>query len=334
MKLELVVTLCLSVAGACGDGGPLGPEGSQLARRVFIACADSTLGVFDVDQGVFLDAVPLPGSPISVATAPTGGRVYVGLSDPGGIVEVDAASLRIVRTISTPSMSLGLDVTPDGSLVLGTNSDEGLVTVVSLSSGQMVDTVRIGLFPQYLRLDPTGSRAYVAVYGNDQLAVLRTADLAVEAFVPLGDMESGPGGVAVSPDGGTIYVGTYDFWYPSILIVSASPPTVLGRAIAGNGSGGGAVDVEVTPDGRKVMMARPGGVAVVDLISETLVTTIPVPAFALAMPRTGDVFYAVGELRNWQTGESTDELHVIRSDDHTVVSTYAACHSPAVAANF
>ncbi len=231
-EVGVAVALCLLAVGACGDGDPVGLDGSALPERVFVACRDSTLTVYDVEQGGVLDVIPLPDGPISVAAGPNGDRVYVGLRESGGIVEVDARSLQVLRTMPTPPMGLGLDVSPDGQMIWGTNGSEGLVTVVSLSTGELLDTVRIGMNPQYLRLDPTGSEAFVPLFESDQLAVLSTSDRSIEALIPLGEIDGGPAGVAVSPDGGTVYVGAFgrDGY---LQLVSPSSATVFRRVAVG-----------------------------------------------------------------------------------------------------
>ena len=215
-----------------GSGSPTDPNPLSAPRRVFVACSDSTVSVFDVDQASVIGSVPLQGRPISVVASPDGDRIFVGLAEPGGIVEIDPENLQILRALPTPSMSFGLDITPDGRVVLGTNQEEGLITVVSVATWELLDTIRIGLSPQYLSVDPSGERAYVPLFGNDQLAVLNLGSRSVESFLPLGNIEQGPVGVAVSPDGGTVYVGT---WArdEDLLVVSTYPPVLFRRVKVG-----------------------------------------------------------------------------------------------------
>jgi DNA-binding beta-propeller fold protein YncE len=93
------------------------------------------------------------------------------------------------------------------------------------------------------------------------------------------------------------------------------------------GVGGGSVDVDVTPDGRKVLVAQRNRTVVVDATTAPVAVPIPVGAFGIAVPKRGDLFCTVDA--------SSDSLRVIRTDDHALVATHAICsRPPASAASF
>jgi DNA-binding beta-propeller fold protein YncE len=174
--------------------------------------------------------------------------------------------------------------------------------VVSVATWELLDTVRVGLSPQYLSVDPAGERAYVPLFGNDQLAVLDIHSRSVESFLALGDIEQGPVGVAVSPDGGTVHVGAWA-WDEHLLVVNPSPPVLFRRVEVGPAT----VGLALTADGRRVFLAQVNRVAVVDATTSLLADSIPVGAWALAFPTSGEAFCAVEMQANL--------LHQIRLED-------------------
>jgi len=327
---NLTVPLLIALLAACGgDGDATGPELEAAPQRVFVACGDSTVSVFDVAQGRVIASIAVPARPVSLAASPDGRRVYAGLSSPGGIVELDAVSLDVVRTVPAPAMGLGMDITPDGRTLVATTDSAGLVMILSLEAGGSMDSVRTGGLPQYIRVDPTGRTAYTPIFDSDELAVINLSSRSVEARTVLGDFNGGPSGVAVAPNGGMLYVGIFgngrDPMMTDFVLVDAGSRAVFRKYRVGSWQ----VDVDVTADGREVFLAAQT-IQVFDVVAGAITDSVPIRAFGLAVPRVGDVFYAVPW---WSTATAT--LETIRISDHVPVSSIPVGVRPmAVETNF
>ena len=101
----------------------------------------------------------------------------------------------------------------------------------------------------------------------------------VIASIPVG---SSPSGVAVTPDGGKVYVtntGTGES-PGTVSVISTATDTV----IATIGVGFGPTGIAVTPDGSKVYVANllSNTVSVINAASDTVTATIPVGNFPIA----------------------------------------------------
>src|SRR5262249_7544247 len=121
----------------------------------------------------------------------------------------------------------------------------------------------------------------VFVIGTDTNTVITTID--VDGFCPRG--------VAVSPDGSTVYVGAsvLDVNVGAVLVIATATDTVIARLIGPIASG-----LAVTPDGSKVYVATaqsffgPPSVVVVDTATNGLIATIPVGGNPLGVAVTPD----------------------------------------------
>ena len=215
------------------------PDGKTL---VVASEFDSTVSLFDLGAGgPVLGARGLvPGgvsavAPLAylyaVATSPDSQWAYVTAQGTGLVYAVDLAALRVTGAIGTSSplpgvvvpitgIATGLDhptgvaVSPDGTTlaVTGTNSDDvaflplqqGIptlpATLVAVRAADHGGT--LGSAPDAVAFSKDGSRAYVALAGDDAVAVVDTA-----AHTQLGAVPTGwyPTAVAVGPKDGRVY---------------------------------------------------------------------------------------------------------------------------------
>jgi YVTN family beta-propeller protein len=117
-------------------------------------------------------AVSADGSTVyvAVATAPTG----------TGIVSVIAATNNtLTTTIPVGGFPLGVAVSPDGSTVYVTNSEDGTVSVIAAASNTVTATIPVGGGPEGVAVSPDGSAVYVANFGANTVSVIDTASKAV-----------------------------------------------------------------------------------------------------------------------------------------------------------
>jgi YVTN family beta-propeller protein len=193
-------------AGRTGDG------------YVDVAVIDTTaerVGTIDIatGAGIGVDAVEVD---------PTGKRLYVATTDSRGssLAIVDAETARVERTVLVGSPIRDIAFADGTAYVLTSDRARGgVVNVVDLSTGQITDTVELGVgAPTQMALSPDKTRAYIVDY--DHVAVLCTLSLEVVSTVTV---DARPSCVAVDSDGGRLYVADYSSGVTAFSVESTMP---------------------------------------------------------------------------------------------------------------
>lgn len=200
-------------------GEPTAVAVGPLGDRVYVS---SGLALMAVDAPTLQVAwsTPVKSGAVDVAVAPAGSPVYV----VGGrrATAIDAATGRILRSFALPYGADAIAVTPDGSQLWvlssepkgrstagdGSGKDSGVVTVLSASTGKVVDRISVGPIPTDLVMSPSGARAYVLGWASNSIWILNAKSRSVVSKVKV---RSWPQAMALNPDG-------------SRLLVSHSPP--------------------------------------------------------------------------------------------------------------
>jgi len=257
-------------------GAAVAPDGT----RIYISNeADSTLDIVDGKTLTVTNKVKLSGHPNNIAIARDGRRVYVGIiQEPGGVDVIDTASLKNVKTIPTKGTIHNPYVTPDGRYVVAGSIQGKSVNVIDAHTEQPAWTLDmdLGVRPMTFSTNSDGSTKwiFVQVSGFNGFAVvdfathkeinrIKNPDLPPgKATVPAGSDPSH--GMAVTSDGTTLVVCSRlnNFLY------SYSLPDL--KPIGGAELGGkGAAWVTLTPDGKTAYVANPvtNDVSVIDITS-------------------------------------------------------------------
>jgi DNA-binding beta-propeller fold protein YncE len=93
----------------------------------------------------------------------------------------------------------GLSLSPDGSSIWVTNSNDQTISELSVNDGQIIRTITTGLNPSGIVCD--GTNLWVANYGSNTLTQIRASD-----GVVLGNFPTGPNPAAVVFDGVHVWV--------------------------------------------------------------------------------------------------------------------------------
>ncbi|MGE5814536.1 MAG: YncE family protein [Acidobacteriota bacterium] len=138
--------------------------------------------------------VPVGKGPEAIDLSPDGRELWTAHSRDGGISIIDPAAHKVVGTIELGTRrSNRLKFTPDGKLVLVTDLDAGELRVVDAVARREVKRIPLGRSPEGILIPPAGNVAYVAVTGDNQVAVLDLKTLAITTrFAP----GKGPDGMA------------------------------------------------------------------------------------------------------------------------------------------
>lgn len=256
----LLLLLAAAIGGEVAAQAP-GPAGTLVvANRL-----GGSVSFFDLELGVEVARLPVgPRIPHEVAVSPDGRRAitgaYGGGDDPGRhLVVIDLVGAR-----ETGRIDLGPDSRPH-SMAFLPDGRRAVATMELSDRLAMVDVVDLEVLRTYptggreghmVRLSPDGRRAYVTSRGAEgTLSFVFLEEDRGPVVIPTGE---GAEGIAVTPDGGEIWVANRDARTISVVdagtlevvVTLETPPdprrveiTSTGRALVPNGAGPGAVAV-------------------------------------------------------------------------------------------
>ena len=171
-------------------------------------------------------------------------RLYVALNLKGALAVIDTARRTVVTQVAVGTYPYTAEISRDGGKVYVSNwggrvpgpndmtdgtfpvvvdprtgiPASGTVSVIDTGSNQVVKTIDVGLHPCGMALSPGGDRLYVTNANSDTVSVIDTAADTVSRVLTVTlsttkvgqtkvpELGSSPNAIAVSPDGGTLYV--------------------------------------------------------------------------------------------------------------------------------
>jgi YVTN family beta-propeller protein len=132
--------------------------------------------------------------PEGIDLSPDEKEIWTAHSRDGGVSIVDVAGKKVVQTLSLQTKrSNRLKFTPDGKLVLVSDIDSGELVVVDAPGRKEIKRLKLGTSPEGILIPPDGGRAYVAVTGDNYVAIVDLNTLAESGRIQTG---SGPDGMA------------------------------------------------------------------------------------------------------------------------------------------
>ena len=132
--------------------------------------------------------------PEGIDLSPNGREVWSAHSRDGGVSVIDVASKKVTQTIALGTKrSNRVKLTPDGKYALVSDIDAGELVIVDASARQPIKRVALGKSPEGILIAPDGTRAFVAVNGDNHVAVVDLKTWAVTRTLQTG---AGPDGMA------------------------------------------------------------------------------------------------------------------------------------------
>lgn len=126
--------------------------------------------------------------------SPDGHEFWAANSGDGTVSVIDVAAKKVVQTLELrTNRSNRLKFTRDGRLVLISDLGNNGLLIIDAASRKEVKRLNLGRQPVGILIAPDGSRAYVAVAGDNTVAVLDLKTLEVTAHIATG---KGPDGMA------------------------------------------------------------------------------------------------------------------------------------------
>jgi YVTN family beta-propeller protein len=132
--------------------------------------------------------------PEAMDLSPDGKELWTAHSRDGGVSVIDVAGKKVVATISPGTKrSNRLKFTPDGKRVLISDLDGGELRVLDVAGRKEVQRVPMGKAPEGILMAKDGSKAYVAVSGDNRVDVFDLKTMKVTDHIETG---KGPDGMA------------------------------------------------------------------------------------------------------------------------------------------
>jgi hypothetical protein len=217
--------------------------------------------VIELSSGRVLAQVPLVARAFSAVTAPDSQTAYLGTND-GRVLEFDVASSHVTGSIDlgvAKSRANHLALNAAGTLLYASSFTSGTISEIDLASKLVVRIFIVGGEPQGIALSLNGTELYVAdESGTGHINVYNLVGETRESSIPSGATSGagGPFGLAMSPDGATVYVGVITTEGPGLIqVIDAGTRTIertinscgrMPRRIAFGFSGGLAVIADET----------------------------------------------------------------------------------------
>jgi YVTN family beta-propeller protein len=165
----------------------------QLAVAVY---HDDKVVFVDGDRGTTVGHADVFDEPYGVVSDAAGGRVFVTLSYPGQVVEIDAVTRAVTRTIDAGPFARGLAIAPGDTRLYVTEYYTANVLAIDLASGAIADRwtgTAADNIARQVTLHPTRPKAYFA----HMRSAVERAHGEGSIFPYVGVLDTGP---AASPD--------------------------------------------------------------------------------------------------------------------------------------
>ena len=138
--------------------------------------------------------VPVCKGPEGFDVSPDGRELWAAGSRDGNVSIVSLEEKKVIGTLELKTRrSNRLKFTPDGKLALITDLDAGELLVVDVASRAVTKRIPLGKSVEGILIAPGGARAYVAVNGENYIAVVDLKTLTVTGRLETG---RGPDGMA------------------------------------------------------------------------------------------------------------------------------------------
>ena len=170
------------------------------ARTIFTSNigGDSVSAIQQAAGGGWTQTViPVGKGPEGIDLSPDGREVWSAHSRDGGVSIIDVASNKVVQTIDLGTKrSNRIKLTPDAKFALVSDLDAGELVVLDAPARKEIKRIPVGKMPEGILVPATGGVAYVAVNGDNVVAVVDLKSWRVTKKIQTG---MGPDGMAWIP---------------------------------------------------------------------------------------------------------------------------------------
>ncbi len=175
------------------------------------------LEVVDLETFELLHHVRVTGFPKVILPDPTGEYVYLSLWTADGIARVKLSDLSVEYMYTKGKARIdvsgrsknprGMAFSPDGkTLYVANNMDRSLSFIDVATFEERKRSIDVGWAPRHIVMHPDGSRAFISLSGQDEIAVLDTVTEEIVQRVKVGHR---PKSLATARDGRFVYAANF-----------------------------------------------------------------------------------------------------------------------------
>jgi YVTN family beta-propeller protein len=197
------------------------------------------------------------------------GTVWIANEGGGSLTAIDAATNRVMTTVSGVEGPHNVQVSADGSSVWTVSGHDGYAAMVAADNLDLHGVVRTGAAPAHVVVSPDGASVYTTNGADDTVSVIDVTSMKRVGTIKVG---RGPHGLRPSPDGRWLVVANVADTTLSFIDTRTS------RLVTDVEVGKAPAQVAFSPDGRFVYASLNGedAVAKVNVATRKLVDTIAV----------------------------------------------------------
>ncbi len=170
------------------------------ARTIFTSNigGDSVSAIQQGAGGAWTQTViPVGKGPEGIDLSPDGREIWSAHSRDGGVSIIDVATKKVVQTIAVGTKrSNRIKLTPDAKFALVSDLEAGELVVLDAPARKAIRRIPLGRMPEGILIPPAGGVAYVAVNGDNFIAVVDLKTWQVIRTIMTG---TGPDGMAWIP---------------------------------------------------------------------------------------------------------------------------------------
>jgi YVTN family beta-propeller protein len=174
---------------------------SRDARRIFTANIASN-SISEIEEGTggswSQTVIPVGTGPEGIEWSPDGREVWTAHSRDGGVSIIDVTARKVIGTIDAGTKrSNRIKLTPDGKYALVSDLESGDLVVLDATGRKLFKRIPLGQSPEGVLVPPGGNAAFVAVTGDNHVAVVDLKTWQVTNRLQTGG--KGPDGMAWLP---------------------------------------------------------------------------------------------------------------------------------------
>ena len=270
---------------------PIGIAFSPDNQTVYVTNGNlNIVSIINTSTNRVISKVNVGNNPAGVAVSPDGKMVYVANTYSNNVSVIDTSRNIVKYSLDVKTNPWGVAVSPDGKMVYVANHRSSIVSIIDTEARSVIEDLDlIEESPYGVAVSPDGTKVYVTHDDSDNLSVIEINNstynvrpVKLDTGRNKDKVKLSPLGVAVSPDGKTVYVvnhktpikGISDTPCGSVYVINTTTYNVTARAGVDKNPCG----VAITSNGSKIYVTNSGSktVSVIDTAKNTEIANVPV----------------------------------------------------------
>jgi YVTN family beta-propeller protein len=236
MRNLISVVMAMILVACCAVGTGFAETTAYIAN----SGADEVLRITAASEAV--TTMTVSDAPYGISVTPDGDQVLVTQRDGNALVFINTSDFSDpAYTLPVGNSPRGVAVEPHGRYAYVANFDDDTVSQISITGRSITDTIDVGDAPSGVaaRYDAENETpvVYVTNYNDGTVTVI-----GADSQTTVIDVDDGPIGVAVTPDGSRVYVANSDD--DTVSIIDTQTETVIDTLNVGDAPWGVAVGAQ------------------------------------------------------------------------------------------